>query len=254
MSSVPGLTAQTADDWRELDQPSPASVFEPALLEGLPEPARRWLSHAIRPGTSLHTSAEVSMHGQIRLGAWRPFTAVQRLTPQDGFVWAATARLFGLPVTGFDRYTRQTGQMRWRLLKLIPLMQAQGPDITRSAAGRHAGELLLYCPAAALSNLVSWVAGSDHQATAQIQVGPTTVRVTLTIDAAGALSSIRMTRWGNPDGTEFAHHVFGATMDGEFTAGGITLPREVIAGWHYQTSRWAEGQFIRYILDHARYR
>jgi hypothetical protein len=55
------------------------------------------------------------MRGHIRLGGWRPFTAQQVLAP-SGFVWAATARVAGLPVTGFDRYSSGTGQMRWRLL------------------------------------------------------------------------------------------------------------------------------------------
>jgi hypothetical protein len=32
-----------------------------------------------------------AMHGQIKLGRWRPFTARQVLTPPDGYIWAATA-------------------------------------------------------------------------------------------------------------------------------------------------------------------
>jgi hypothetical protein len=105
------------------------------------------------------------MHGEVRLGAWRTFTALQRLAP-TGFVWAATARLFGLPVTGFDRFTRGTGQMRWRLLNAIPVMAAEGEDVTLSAAGRHAGELLVAVPAAALDPTVSWTTVDPDPATA----------------------------------------------------------------------------------------
>jgi hypothetical protein len=42
-------------------------------------------------------------------------------------------------VTGHDRLSSGTGEMRWRLLRLIPGMTAAGPDITRSAYGRLAG-------------------------------------------------------------------------------------------------------------------
>ena len=52
-----------------------AETFDPAATMGLPEPAQRWLSHAIAPGTPLWQRAELSMHGQIKLGRWRPFTA-----------------------------------------------------------------------------------------------------------------------------------------------------------------------------------
>jgi hypothetical protein len=83
-------------------------VFVPALVADHPEPARRWLTHAIAPGTPLWPTVELSMRGQIRLGAWRPFTARQVLTPPRGFIWAATACLFGVPVIGFDRLSGHT--------------------------------------------------------------------------------------------------------------------------------------------------
>jgi len=54
-----------------------AGTFDPAATAGLPEPARRWLSHAIAPGTPLWSRAELTMRGHIKLGRWRPFTARQ---------------------------------------------------------------------------------------------------------------------------------------------------------------------------------
>jgi hypothetical protein len=51
-----------------------AETFDPAAIMGLPGPARRWLGHAIAPGTPLWSSVELTMHGQIKLGRWRPFT------------------------------------------------------------------------------------------------------------------------------------------------------------------------------------
>ena len=74
-------------------------TFDPAMISGLPEPAHRWLCHAIAPGTPLWSSVELTMHGRIKLGRWRPFTARQVLSPPGGYTWAATARLAGLPVT-----------------------------------------------------------------------------------------------------------------------------------------------------------
>ena len=67
------------------------------------------------------------MHGQIKLGRWRPFTARQVLAPPDGYLWAATARLASLPVTGYDRLSSGAGEMRWRLLRLIPVLTAAWP-------------------------------------------------------------------------------------------------------------------------------
>ena len=136
----------------------------------------------------------------------------------------------------------------------LPVMSADGDDVTRSAAGRHAGELLLAAPAAALGPQVSWRPVDGDRATARVLVGGDTHDVTLTIAADGALTALHLARWGNPDGEGFGAHGFGADLHGESTFDGFTIPREITAGWHYGTDRWPEGQFIRYTTEDARYR
>ena len=46
-----------------------AETFDPAAIMGLPEPARRWLGHAIAPGTPLWSSVELTMH-EVRISRW----------------------------------------------------------------------------------------------------------------------------------------------------------------------------------------
>lgn len=70
-------------------------------------------------------SAELTMHGEIRLGSWRRFTGTQVVSPPRGYVWAATARVLGLPVVGYDLLEHGVGQMRWRLLGLLPVVTAE---------------------------------------------------------------------------------------------------------------------------------
>jgi hypothetical protein len=254
-AAPPGLTEEARRDWAALARPTGAPApFSAAATGGLPDGARRWLTHAIAAGTPLRGAAELHMHGEIRLGAWRPFTAVQRLASRDGFVWAATARLFGLPVVGFDRFTRGSGQMRWRLLNALPLIAADGTDINRSAAGRHAGEPLLAAPAAALGPQVAWSAVDADRAAARLRAAPHEHEVTLTVAADGALTELVMMRWGTPRGEPFGNYRFGAALGGEVTFDGFTIPRTITARWHYGTERWPAGQFIRYTIDHAEYR
>jgi len=127
-SAPRGLTAEVARDWAALGRPAPAGPpFRAADAGGLPEPVRRWLLHAIADGTPAVRGAELRMHGEIRLGRWTPFTGVQRLSVADGFVWAATARPLGLPILGFDRWSRGSGEMRWRLFGAVPVMLAPSP-------------------------------------------------------------------------------------------------------------------------------
>jgi hypothetical protein len=49
-------------------------------------------------------------------------------------VWRATTWIQGLPIFGADRLVDSQGEMRWKWLGLLPVMQATGDDVARSAA------------------------------------------------------------------------------------------------------------------------
>ena len=220
-----------------------SGIFDPAMTTGLPEPARRWLCHAIAPGTPLGGSVELTMHGRIRLGRWRPFTARQVLSPPGGYTWAATARLAGLPVTGYDRLSSGAGEMRWRLLRLFPVLTAAGPDITRSACGRMAGEIALIPTA---FGTAAWTR-SEHADTAVAtwQFGDDTESAELRVARSGRLAEIRVNRWGNPGGAPFGRYPFGVRVEDEARFDGITIPSVFRAGWWWGTDRQHEGEFFR---------
>ena len=123
-------------EWRTILAEGSTShpAFEPPQVEALPEVAQRWILQSVAVGTPLWESIELEMTGEIRLnGAWRPFSARQALAPSKGFVWAARAMVGALPIRGFDRYLSNRGEMRWKLLGAIPVMTAQGQDVTSSA-------------------------------------------------------------------------------------------------------------------------
>jgi hypothetical protein len=213
-----------------------AETFDPAALVGLPEPARRWLGHAIAPGTPLSSSVELTMHGQIKLGRWRSFTARQILTPPDGYIWAARTRLAGLPVTGYDRLASGGGEMRWRLMRLIPVLNESGPDVTRSAYGRLAGEIVLIPTAFRHASL----SRGEHAGTtvATWQFGDDTESAELLLEPNGRLAEVRVNRWGNPGGAPFGRYPFGVRFEAESRFGGITIPTVLRAAW-------GESEFFR---------
>lgn len=55
-------------------------------------------------------------------------------------IWQATVWVNGLPIVGWDRFIDGKGAMQWKLLGLLPVVQADGKDITRSVIGRMQGE------------------------------------------------------------------------------------------------------------------
>lgn len=235
----------------ELRSPTPQAFFDPAMTDHLPEPARRWLRHAVAPGTLLVSAVEIQMHGEIKLGSWRPFTATEALVPQSGYVWAARTRVAGLRVSGFDSYADGMGEMHWRLAGVVPIQSGAGADITISALDRLAAESVLV-PTSLVDD--SWKAGPDPDSAVfahHIAGRYGRPRVTIHVAPDGRLRRVSMQRWGNPDGKKFGLHPFEVTFAGERVWDGVALPTEMTASW--STADRRRDEFFRARLDDARF-
>jgi hypothetical protein len=116
-------------------------------------------------------------------------------------------------------------------------MAADGPDLSRSAAGRAAGEAM-WVPTALLPRFgVDWSAADDRHLTARWRIDATQVELHLVVDAEGRLRAGVFQRWGDPDQTgTWSLHRFG----------GVSVPSTGRAGWFYGTDRWRQGEFFRY--------
>lgn len=244
ISTVPREARAVRSEWDRLAAARPPGrPFDPAMVGDLPEPARRWLRHAVAPGTPLRRSVELIMHGEIRLGTWRSFTAAQIAAPPAGYIWAARASIHGVPVVGYDRLSSGTAQMRWRLVGLIPVMTAQGPDTARSAAGRLASEFVMV---PTTFRAATWRLGDrPDTAVATWHIGAEQIDVELHVGPDGQLLDVLLQRWGKPGGGGFGYHPFGVTVEAERTFAGITVPSTVRAGWWWGTDRQDEGEFFR---------
>ena len=242
-----------AQDWERLAEATPdPEVFDPAEIGELPESARRWLTHSIPVGAPLSRSVRLTMHGRIRIGKWRSFTATQIIRPGEGYIWAAKTRVAGLPVTGYDRYSGGSGQMRWRLLRSIPMVSATGPNVTRSATDRLASEIVI---APTAFRTATWTPGSDPDtAVATSHIGQHSQQVILRVHPNGAIRDVMLQRWGNPAGSPFALYPFGVTVEEEAVLGGVTIPSVIRAGWFWGTDRQDEGEFFRATITDAQFR
>jgi hypothetical protein len=226
---------------------APARYFDVTMLAGLPAAAQRWLTYAIDPGMLLVEAVELQMHGEISLGRWRRFRAVQGLVPASGFVWAARTRVAGLPVSGFDSFSEGCGRMKWRVLGTVPVRAVSGPDVTRSAAGRLAAESVLL-PTSLVG--ARWLPSDDPSfATFVHDVADATLPVTVQVASDGRLLQVSEQRWGNPVGAGYAEHRFEVRFGAEYWANGITIPNGIRAAWINSDGQRRE--FFRAVIDTA---
>ncbi|MBD0863008.1 hypothetical protein IA539_17630 [Gordonia sp. zg691] len=255
---VPGGARPVSSAWRALEEVhGDDAEFDPSVYAHLPDTAQRWLRSSIAAGSPTAHGVRLSMTGSILLRAWRPFRAEQILLPGRGFIWAARTSMSGLPVTGFDRFTDGQGEMRWKLGGLVPVMSAQGPDVTRSAAGRLAAESVLVPPACVSGvarDMVTWTDIDDSRVGLRWALpGGTTDDITLQVSATGAPERVTMQRWGDPFERGFGRYGFVVELSGQRSFGGISIPTQWAARWE-DPRDGTRSEFFRACVDEAGYR
>src|SRR4051812_31541328 len=149
---------------------------------------------AIAPGTRLAAAIRLRIRGSIRLNRWLPFRSTETLAPGRGFLWRA--RVAGV-IGGFDRFVDGHGEMQWRLAGLVNVAAASGPDVSRSAAGREAGEAL-WLPTGLLPAFgVEWRVGAAGHPVATLPTGGGPIDVEYRLDRHGRVQSLVLDRWGD---------------------------------------------------------
>ncbi len=240
------------DDLRNSAQPG-RRTFDPAQVSELPERVRLYLEHAIAAGTPLASAVRLRMHGEIKLKRWHRFTAEEVIRWNRGMIWRATVRMFGIPIRGGDLFVDGRGAMRWRLAGILPLVDAGGPDVSRSAAGRVNIESI-WLPSVLCGEGVSWTV-SDKGIHASFSAHGERAGIDYTVKPDGGLATVCMQRWGNPDGGDFRYVPCGGLVEEEGTFAGYTIPTRMRVGWHFGTEAFEqEGEFFRVTIDDAAYR
>jgi membrane protease YdiL (CAAX protease family) len=234
--------------WADLERTrSTGQVFSAAMVADLPDPARRYFLHAIRPGTPLAARVRLTQTGSLRIGEqWAAFTAEEVLvggTARPGFAWTVRSRLGGLPLTGSDHYADGRGRTRMLVVGLLPVVDEASPDLARSAGGRLVGEYM-WLPSAWLPRAGTAIEPVDADRFAVVvATGGETTRLTLTVDERGRLIDLSFPRYGDHTPEErFQYIPFGGPYDpsAERTFDGYTIPTQIRAGWWYGTPRYQE--------------
>lgn len=221
--------------------PPPPVVFTPDQVADLPEPAQRYLLHAIASGTPLAPTVRLEMNGSMTPtpgGARVALQAIEVLAPRRGFTWTAHAHMGGVPVRVRDHYFEGKGGVRVSLLGLLPLPFAgEQADLARSARGRLVGEAV-WCPTALLRPGVTWEAVDADRAQLTLVVDGEAVSVTLRVEPDGALREVTLARWGDVGVPSPELLPYGFAVEAEATFGGVTIPTRIRGGWWYGTERF----------------
>jgi hypothetical protein len=237
--SATALDATLRELEARLAHPPAAGSFGEGELQGLPDPVCRYLRTSIAAGTPLARSARLGMRGAVKLGRWWiPSGPGKSPPPTTGWCGppepVASSRASTAMPTGRER-------CKWTLLGLLRLLHAQGPDLSRSAAGRVTAEAV-WVPTAMVPRFgVTWQAADAHHLTASWRLDDVELEVHYTLDDDARVRSVALDRWGDPDspGT-FGLHRFGHELTRYSTFDGVTIPSAGRAGGSTEPSAGAK--------------
>jgi hypothetical protein len=252
--------AQRAGDSIAVPRRPTTRRFDPAELDPLPEVARRYLAHAIAPGTPLFSVALLEMAGQFLLGDPHSpqiyaMKAREVIRQPDEFVWLPRMNSGLVTISGSDGHVAGKAWTRFWMGATVPVAQADSnPDLIRSAAFRGAAEAALWLPTTLLpSRGATWEEAGQDQARVTIPSGDHPVTLLLTLNDEGGVQQVSGQRWSNanPD-KSFRLQPFGGTILAERRFGGLTIPSEVAMGNHFGTEDYLP--FFQARLTGASYR
>lgn len=161
----------------------------------LPQKVRDFALRADASPGDLATSVAFTQTAELQLKPgqnWQPVQAIQTVSiGAPGFLWQACQSLG--PLSKFqviDAYIGGTGQLRVRLLGLVRIVNATGPDIDRAEALRYLAELP-WAPDAILGNpAIIWRMVDDTVAEAALDVAGQRAAVRFRFNAAGDIVEV----------------------------------------------------------------
>jgi hypothetical protein len=221
--------------WERLTagQAGETRTFDALMTAGLPEPAQRYFNFTIAQGIPLYTALEIDMTGEIGLGTkdaprYRDMAARQILAPPYGLVWKVKTG----PISGSDGALPDKSWTRFWLFGLIPVVRVNGFDHHRSAFGRVVAEGAIWAPASLLpGEFVRWQPIDENSARAVVTFGNFEQAVDVTVDEAGAPTSVVIQRWSNANSEQvYREQPFGGCLSEFKEFGGYQLPTRVEGG------------------------
>lgn len=160
-------------------------------LQHLPAAVQRYIRLSGAVGQPRLRNLHARFRGRIRSSPdapWMPFEGEQyNFFDTPARLFYLDAKRAGVPVQVFHRYVGATATMRVRLLSLVPMVNAAGPEMDRSETVTMLNDMCWIAAGALISEQITWEEVDATQVHATFTNAGHTVRATLHFNAEGEL-------------------------------------------------------------------
>jgi uncharacterized protein DUF6544 len=258
-----GPTSYTAEYRRgvaaELTTSSSETVVTEADLVSLPPAVACYVRRSGAVGKPRITNLRARIHGRIRAtasAAWMPFTAEQVNTygTQPSRLFLMDATWFGIPVDVLHAYRGSSASMRVKACSLVPMVNANGPDLDRAETVTLFNDLCLLAPGALVGARITWHTIDADHVVGTFTNGPHTVSAELVFDLDHELvdfvSDDRLR--ASKDGKRFSPQRWSTPVQGHRTIGGLQLFMDGEGRWHAPAPE-DEFTYLKFHIDEIAY-
>jgi Family of unknown function (DUF6544) len=227
-----------------------AAVTEERISD-LPAPVRRSLRRSGVVGAEVPETVRLGQRGEIFLrGRWFPFTAHQRYTlDPPSFHWRARVLVARLPfAVAEDSLEDGSGRMHVRVLGLVPVVDATGPEMDQGSLMRWLNETMWF-PQAWATDVISWQPLDENSAIGSLSAGGHEVEAAFRFDGDGRLVDFRADRYRAVEGG-FELAQWATPLSAHSSFAGVEVPSAGHASWIIDD---AEIEYIRIQITDIHY-
>ncbi|MBM7408381.1 DUF6544 family protein [Methanococcus maripaludis] len=237
----------TENLWAILDKNASEDIYfdENSLNENISPFAKKFINNSIKNGTKIPKTAILDIEGKMKTkidetAPWNDISSKEILS-KDGFVWKAKLKSGPLVLKGADYYFENNSEINFALYGLIPVVKESNKDITKSAIGRLAIELMVWNPWAVFNDKNTEFKDVDSETfSVSFEIDGEPVTVYLKIDENGSLKEVYMNRWNKLENGSYGYIPFGGTVSDHLENNGLKIAKTLNVGWNYGTEVYVE--------------
>ena len=211
-------------------------------MSELPHAMRQYVERVLPSRGSMPRWVRFTQTGEMQLkpGRWLSFEACQAVRV-DRIEFAWRARFRAAPLVGIrvrDWFRDGDGGLEARLLGLIPVARAAGPETARSEAMRYLAELPWFPQAILGNDELEWRESKQNTVQVATTVGPAEAAVTLHFDEAGHIVGASAPDRPRQEGPRFVERAWRGAFADYRELGGVLVPTSAEVAWELPDGRF----------------
>ena len=214
-------------------------LTEPDLLP-LPEPVQRYLKYAGVLNNPKLKNMRIVFEGQMREKGkdFFPFTCEQyNFFDEPTRLFFMKAKMKGITVPGYHKYSNATALMDIRLFGLFPVVKKAGKDMNQAETVTLFNDMCLMAPASLIDKRITWQAIDSNSAKATFANHGISITAILYFDEKGQLIDFIS------NDRDVNNYPFSTPVSNYKNINGINIMTYGETIWHYPDGKFVYGKF-----------